>query len=366
MVKTFLPDDLPTMKVVDDIYSKLSENILKEIQDEQLYCKYKEDTIFLDTQQKIKMFLLSKNFYEYKFNEEGNFYQDLIFLRGNIKVDNLLSGNTDSEEIKVFLRKYPKEEYGKEYDILETGYKGKKISEIRQQENDSFPESAEYQLIKKAFDYGKIHADDRNSILNAMDVPVCPYCNMNYTMKYGKERNAADIDHFYIKSRYPQYALCLYNFVPACPVCNSKLKGKKDTTRQTHVFPHEESYGKEAEFEILNLIELSSGKSEKAELKLINHGNNPKIDNSVETFKINELYDFHSSYAKDLLDKVWIYNDSYMEEFKRFISEKSEDIKGIKDIKELIFGRDEPEEIYARKSLGKLRMDLLRQLGVYE
>ena len=129
------------------------------------------------------------------------------------------------------------------------------------------------------------------------------------------------------------------------------------------MFPHEESYGKEAKFEILNLIELSSGKSEKAELKLINHGNNPKIDNSVETFKINELYDFHSSYAKDLLDKVWIYNDSYMEELKRFISEKSEDTK---DIKELIFGRDEPEEIYARKSLGKLRMDLLRQLGVYE
>ena len=199
-----------------------------------------------------------------------------------------------------------------------------------------------------------------------MDVPVCPYCNMNYTMKYGKERNAADIDHFYIKSKYPQYALCLYNFVPACPVCNSKLKGKKDTTRQTHVFPHEKSFGKEAEFEILNLIELSSGKSEKAELKLINHGNNSKIDNSVETFKINELYDFHSSYAKDLLDKVWIYNDSYMEELKGFISEKSEDTKGIKDIKELIFGRDEPEEIYARKSLGKLRMDLLRQLGVYE
>lgn len=92
---------------------------------------------------------MSKNFYEYKFNEEGNFYQDLIYLHGNIKVDNLLSGNTDSEEIKVFLRKYPKEEYGKEYDILETGYKGKKISEIRQQENDSFPESAKYQLIKK-------------------------------------------------------------------------------------------------------------------------------------------------------------------------------------------------------------------------
>ena len=306
---------------------------------------------------------MSKNFYEYKFNEEGNFYQDLIFLRGNIKVDNLLSGNTDSEEIKVFLRKYPKEQYRNEYNILGTDYKGKKISEIRQKESDSFPGSVEYQLIKKAFDYGKIHTDDRNNILNAMDVPVCPYCNMNYTIKYGEERNAADIDHFYIKSRYPQYALCLYNFVPACPVCNSKLKGKKDTTRQTHVFPHEESYGKEAKFEILNLIELSSGKSEKAELKLINHGNNPKIDNSVETFKINELYDFHSSYAKDLLDKVWIYNDSYMEELKRFISEKSEDTK---DIKELIFGRDEPEEIYARKSLGKLRMDLLRQLGVYE
>lgn len=153
MVKTFLPGDLSTMKVIDDIYSKLSENVLKEIQGEQLQCKYKNDTIFLDTKEKIKTFLLSKNFYEYKFNEEGNFYQDFIFLRGNIKVDNLLSGNTDSEEIKVFLRKYPKEQYRNEYNILGTDYKGKKISEIRQQESDSFPESAEYQLIKKAFDY---------------------------------------------------------------------------------------------------------------------------------------------------------------------------------------------------------------------
>ena len=55
----------------------------------------------------------------------------ICFLRGNIKVDNLLSGNTDSEEIKVFLRKYPKEQYRNEYNILGTDYKGKKISEIR-------------------------------------------------------------------------------------------------------------------------------------------------------------------------------------------------------------------------------------------
>ena len=70
MVKTFLPGDLSTKKVIDDIYSKLSENVLKEIQGEQLQCKYKNDTIFLDTKEKIKTFLLSKNFYEYKFNEE--------------------------------------------------------------------------------------------------------------------------------------------------------------------------------------------------------------------------------------------------------------------------------------------------------
>lgn len=52
MVKTFLPGDLSTMKVIDDIYSKLSENVLKEIQGEQLQCKYKNDTIFLDTKKR--------------------------------------------------------------------------------------------------------------------------------------------------------------------------------------------------------------------------------------------------------------------------------------------------------------------------
>ena len=106
-------------------------------------------------------------------------------------------------------------------------------------------ELSDYQRICSGFDYGQLKNKDRHEILNRMDIPVCPYCNMNYTTSFGAddgERNTADIDHFYLKSEYPEYALCLFNFVPACPVCNQKIKGTKSMTRETHVYPHQEGF----------------------------------------------------------------------------------------------------------------------------
>lgn len=116
----------------------------------------------------------------------------------------------------------------------------------------------DYNSICQIFNYKQLKNEYRHRILNEMDVPVCPYCNMNYTIGYKKNgsiKNTADIDHYYIKSEYPEYALCLYNFVPACPVCNQKIKGATGMTVKTHIYPHRDSFEGKSHFQITNLLE---------------------------------------------------------------------------------------------------------------
>ena len=54
---------------------------------------------------------------------------------------------------------------------------------------------------------------------------VCPYCNRSYISSRGEEVSGAQLDHFFPKSAYPIFALCLYNLVPSCGDCN-RVKSK--------------------------------------------------------------------------------------------------------------------------------------------
>ena len=61
-----------------------------------------------------------------------------------------------------------------------------------------------------------------------LDITSCFYCESAYTGVYsdkGKIKRTFDIDHFFQKEQYPIFALSLYNFVPCCQVCNSRVKG---------------------------------------------------------------------------------------------------------------------------------------------
>lgn len=77
--------------------------------------------------------------------------------------------------------------------------------------------------------------------------------------------------------------------------------------------------------------------------------------------KLNERYKSFSYYATDLIEKALIYNEAYanslIKSFDGFVRDT--------DIKKLIFGTKLSEEEYGRLSLGKLKQDLLTQLGVY-
>lgn len=63
---------------------------------------------------------------------------------------------------------------------------------------------------------------------NDLNIFSCYYCDSAIIGSYDdKKHRTFDIDHFFPKAGYPVFALSLYNFVPSCQVCNSRIKNQK-------------------------------------------------------------------------------------------------------------------------------------------
>lgn len=226
-------------------------------------------------------------------------------------------------------------------------------------------ENSEKSEILDIINYKWLKPENRREILDIMNIQVCPYCNMNYIINYKKsnvKKGTADIDHFYLKSKYPEYALCLYNFVPSCPVCNQRIKRKQDTTVDNSIYPHKEGFGEECCFQITNLAEtIISNQKRHADIELVNKNKNAKIENSKSVFELDERYKMFYKEAEELLDKALIYNEIYAESLNRYDTSWNKE-----NVKYMVFGPKLSEEEYGRISLGKFKQDILTQLGVFK
>jgi hypothetical protein len=96
--------------------------------------------------------------------------------------------------------------------------------------------------IKSFFNYDKSKINNSSPLISKLqpkiseffqkniEVHICYYCNIDFinTFKKNNEtKNAFTLDHVLEKADYPFLALSLYNLVPSCYVCNSKVKDSK-------------------------------------------------------------------------------------------------------------------------------------------
>lgn len=101
--------------------------------------------------------------------------------------------------------------------------------------NGRFVKSQEYKDLEAIFKYSR-HFDDRiakffREHADQLHISSCYYCELAYVNVYTVVvRNSAstyqhfDVDHFLPKAKCPIIALSLFNFVPSCHVCNSRIK----------------------------------------------------------------------------------------------------------------------------------------------
>jgi hypothetical protein len=195
------------------------------------------------------------------------------------------------------------------------------------------------------FFYEKLRDKFGEKLQKENEIYICPYCEKNYINLVETENKTIkpDLDHFYPKSKYPFLACCIENLIPACQVCNSRLKGDKEIS----INPFENRVFEDFEFSyngnqiyLKNYLELQ----EKEEVK-----------NYLETFKIQEVYSTHTEILEDIQIKFKKYNDIKRKHLVECCPSMREN-----EILEVIFYEYKYEN--KKHPLRKLKKDLFEQI----
>ncbi len=212
--------------------------------------------------------------------------------------------------------------------------------------------------------YDKLSYEMRHKLITSLNVQVCPYCNRQYITSYyrnGTNTTTADLDHFYVKSKFPLFALSLFNFIPSCQVCNSRMKRSdfKDA-----VYPYEEGFDNDAVFktekDIICINQIPDIKDCKPVLEVVcnDKEKEKRIQNSIDLFNLDDVYAIHAQHVRDLYIKKRVYNEDYLKSLKNSLDGTGlENNLDEKDLRNFLFGDTlQKDEV---KPLSKLTRDIL-------
>lgn len=220
-------------------------------------------------------------------------------------------------------------------------------------------------FLKAYYRYFTAKGDDgvNNAIwlMTKLNITVCPYCNRIYTFtvkkkpKKAKRQVRPELDHFFPKSKYNHLALSFYNLVPSCPQCNH-LKG--DNEFDYHPY-YGDLNGKEGpRIEVENVKRDAKGTlvfPDDPKVKILDGNENTKV------LGLQELYEQHEDYVKEILDKIQAYNKDYYDSLVDSFQGMG---KTQEEIDRLVWGNYIEEAKQEKRPLSKMTRDLLRQFGV--
>lgn len=204
---------------------------------------------------------------------------------------------------------------------------------------------------------GFMQSEDDNGVKNGywlmkkMGVKVCPYCNRNYTMTvYGRDVQVRpEFDHFHPEALYPSLILSFYNFVPSCPECNHLKR-----TQEIDVNPW---LGYGAALRPKFKVDTSKGDFPANPMLILDNENE-----NTRKLGIKELYNEHTDYVKDILNKIQAYNPATYSAIKK-------DFQGIvhteAGLERMIWGNYIRMEDAGKRSFAKLTADVLDQYKKY-
>lgn len=165
--------------------------------------------------------------------------------------------------------------------------------------------------LKDIFNYEDRHdlivkflVDPRNNI----PIHTCHYCNMSYINMYEDNdsdkgwRIQFDLDHVLDKGACPIVALSLFNFVPSCSVCNSRLKASKqlvgkDGRYKEELSPTSPKYSFDKNVDIVMVLKgerdwtLPTEHREDYAVEFDSHDSD--YQHVIDIFRLQERYDYH-------------------------------------------------------------------------
>jgi len=226
--------------------------------------------------------------------------------------------------------------------------------------NDAIKEN---ESIKFVFNYTEFRETYISSFFeNNLTISTCYYCNIDYINSYNtnkKKKNKFTLDHYYDKSTYPYLALSLYNFVPSCYTCNSKLKG---TEEFTSLSPSsiEFNFEQKVKFKLYltdSCKDLNVKSEKNIDIKL-KERYSTEYKKYIEVFKLNERYQAHKDIVFEMIKNAEFYPESRLKELQELTGIPYQKIK--KDIFKLI----DDEVDLSKEPFSKLKKDMAFELGL--
>jgi hypothetical protein len=223
------------------------------------------------------------------------------------------------------------------------------------------------------FYYGNYDKWNAYQLAKDIGVQVCPYCNRQYTFTVGTsdlKGTRPQFDHFFDKATYPFLALSFYNLVPSCSICNSSLKGTDKFNLRTHVHPYLGSFSNKMKFSIANKnIKFLNGVPSDINLELKEFGKTPlnrkdfiRINNTVKSFRLMDLYNQHKDYVVEIVQKSIAYNNDYYEALYQEFNGTL--FNSVDDVKRMVLSNYIAEDELGKRVLSKLTKDIAEDLGI--
>jgi len=258
----------------------------------------------------------------------------------------------ESEKIKSLIYKI-------ELRIIEQS----KIKYKKEKNQQKFIYEAKEEL-KEVFKYeNKFQEVISNFFEKELKTKTCYYCNIHYVNEYKVDeeeyKNEFTLDHYYDKGSYPYLALSLYNLIPSCYVCNSKLK----KTIELDVLPPNSKgfdFDKRVKFKLLlskNCKNLNFKSKDDIEIPL-KEKYSSKYKNYIEVFKLNDRYSAHKDIVYEIMKNAELYPNSRLKELQELTGIPYQEIK--KDIFKLV----DNEADLSKEPFSKLIKDISQELGL--
>jgi len=217
--------------------------------------------------------------------------------------------------------------------------------------------------IKKFFNYqGKFQKHISELFKKHLDIHTCYYCNIDFINIFKKTNKnlltGYTLDHIASKAQYPHMALSLYNLIPTCYICNSKLKKEHDIgecvpTSSTFDFDDKVKFKT-----FMNNATLQLDNVDDFDLLLKEDFTEIYIK-YIDVLALDGRYEYHKYKVIEMINKRKEYPDSRIKELAK-LTEKTEE-----DVKQDLFGEYlfEGGDLHKRP-LSKLIKDISTELGL--
>ena len=242
-----------------------------------------------------------------------------------------------------------------------------KLCDIRDKHGTKFKQN---KTIQKMFNYDKVKSKKFQPLISKFqpkishyiekngDMHTCYFCNIDFINRFrtrnSQVKNGFTLDHFLDKATYPFLALSIYNLIPSCYICNSKVKGAQ---KISSLSPSSKKFDfdKKVKFKTFMIDENLLTEEEDDFTLLLKEDDTNLYQDYIDIFELNGRYEYHKYKVLEFIKKRKLYPDSRIKELSKLTQQTEEKVK------QDLFGKYDKENLHKRP-LSKLIKDISEEL----